>query len=142
MRRSPPRNLPEDVALLLLRLVLGLTFLAHGSQKLFGWFGGSGIAGFAPYVAKLGFPFPVAFATLSGISEFLGGLLVLVGAATGAGAGMILLTMLVAMVKVTGPRGFFIQNNGWEYNLLIIAVCLALLLSGPGRWAVWRVGGR
>jgi putative oxidoreductase len=127
-----------DLALLVIRLMLGFIFLAHGSQKLFGAFGGKGFAAFVGQVGKMGLPMPTVFAALGAGSEFFGGLMVLLGLAAELGALAILFTMVVAVWKVTGNRGFFIQGWGYEYNLLIIAVCVALILSGPGRYALWR----
>ncbi len=139
--RSPlpaePRRPLVDLALLLLRLTLGLSFMAHGSQKLFGAFGGRGLEAFTASVAGMGFHPPQLFALLAALSEFGGGLLVTLGAATGLGAFAILFTMIIAIWKVTFTNGYFTQNKGFEYNLLILVVCAALILTGPGRWAVW-----
>ncbi|MBW3624667.1 MAG: DoxX family protein [Armatimonadetes bacterium] len=112
--------------------------MAHGAQKLFGGFGGRGLEGFAASVENMGFTPPMLFAVLAAGSEFFGGLMVALGVLAEIGALAILFTMIVAIWKVTGKRGFFIQNEGYEYNLLIIAVCVALILAGPGRYALWR----
>jgi putative oxidoreductase len=128
-----------DLALLTLRLTLGLTMMAHGAQKLFGWFGGRGFEAFVELVGKMGFQPAGVFAALAAGSEFIGGLMVALGVFAELGALGIIFTMLVAIWKITGARGFFINNNGYEYNILIIAVCVALILSGPGRYALWRL---
>ena len=127
-----------DLALLVIRLTLGLTMMGHGAQKLFGWFGGRGFEAFTDSVARMGFQPAPMFAALAVGSEILGGLMVALGVLTELGALGIIITMLVAIWKVTGKRGFFVQDNGYEYNVLIIAVCVALILAGPGRFALWR----
>jgi putative oxidoreductase len=135
MRRIPG---PVDWGLLVLRLVLGITFMLHGAQKLFGMFGGPGIGGFAESVARLGLPGPPAlWAYLAAGSEFFGGLAVLLGVLTEFGAAAIAATMIVAIWKVHGPNGFFSTQRGYEYNLMILAVCAALILAGPGWIAFW-----
>lgn len=135
MRRIPG---PVDWGLLVLRLVLGITFMLHGAQKLFGMFGGPGIEGFTQSVAKLGFPGPPAlWAYLAAGAEFFGGLAVLLGVLTEFGAAAIAATMIVAIWKVHGQHGFFASQRGYEYNLMILAVCAALILAGPGWIALW-----
>jgi putative oxidoreductase len=135
MRRIPG---PVDWGLLVLRLVLGITFMLHGAQKLFGMFGGPGIEGFTENVARLGFPGPPElWAYLAAGSEFFGGLAVLLGVLTEFGAAAIATTMIVAIWKIHGPNGFFAQQRGYEYNLMILAVCAALILAGPGWIALW-----
>ena len=121
-----------DLALLIMRVVLGLTFMAHGSQKLFGWFGGSGIKGTTNTMGKLGVAHPVALAWTSALSEFGGGLLVLLGLLTPLAAGLIVSVMLVAIVTVHGKNGFFNGNRGYEFNLNLIALAVALMLMGAG----------
>ena len=129
---------PVDWGLLVLRLVLGGSFLFHGAQKLFGVLGGEGIAGFAPHVQALGLPGPpLAWAYLAAGSELFGGLAVLLGVLTEFGALAIALVMIVAIWKVTGRNGFSLAHQGYEYNLLILAVCAALILAGPGWLALW-----
>jgi putative oxidoreductase len=129
---------PVDWGLLVLRLVLGGSFLFHGSQKLFGVLGGEGIAGFTPHVRALGLPGPpLLWAYLASGSEFFGGLAVLLGVLTEFGALAIALVMIVAIWKVTGRNGFSVVHQGYEYNLLILAVCAALILAGPGWLALW-----
>jgi putative oxidoreductase len=137
MKRIPG---PVDWGLLVLRLVLGITFILHGAQKLFGAFGGPGIAGFAEALAQMGLPGPpVLWAYLAALAEFGGGLAVLLGVLTEFGAAAIAATMIVAIWKVHGPNGFFLSSNppGYEYNLMILAVCAALILAGPGWIALW-----
>jgi putative oxidoreductase len=135
MKRIPG---PVDWGLLLLRLVLGGMFLLHGSQKLFGAFGGHGFGGFVESVARLGLPGPATvWASLAAGSEFVGGLAVLLGVLTEFGAAAIAFTTIVAIWKVHGRNGFFAGQGGYEYDLLTLAVCAALILAGPGWIALW-----
>jgi putative oxidoreductase len=134
MRRAPG---PVDWGLLVLRLVLGIAFVLHGSQKLFGAFGGPGLGGFAQTLAGMGLPAPELLACLAAGAELLGGLAVLLGVLTEFGAAAIASVMIVAIWKVHGRNGFFLQNQGYEYNLMILGVCAALILAGPGLLALW-----
>jgi putative oxidoreductase len=120
-------------ALLILRLGLGLSFIGHGTQKLFGWFGGRGFSATAKgYESGMGMRPGWLFALLAGGGEAGGGLLVALGLLTPLGALLVIASMLVAIAKVTGKNGYWITRNGWEYNGLIILVCVALLLAGAG----------
>jgi putative oxidoreductase len=131
-----------SLALLIVRLTLGLTFMGHGAQKLFGWFGGAGFVATARgYEERMGMRPGRFYAGLAGGGEFLGGLLVALGLLTPIGALLIAASMVVAIAKVTGKNGYWISKNGWEYNFLIIVVCIALILTGPGAYALDRVTG-
>lgn len=123
----------RDVALLLLRVAIGTVFLAHGAQTLFGAFGGIGIAGTAQSMAETGLLPGVFFAVLAGLTEFGGGLFLLVGLLTPLAGLAIAGVMTVAIITVTGPNGFFSQDLGYEFNMVLIAVALALAIAGPGR---------
>lgn len=125
-----------DAGLLILRLVLGLIFMAHGSQKLFGWLGGKGLAGQSALLEKLGVR-PAGFlALVSSLGEFFGGLGVAFGLLTPFAAAGILGSMLVAMVKVQAPRGFWNSQGGIEWPLALAAMSLALGLMGPGAYSL------
>ncbi|MFE7190019.1 DoxX family membrane protein [Kitasatospora sp. NPDC057541] len=126
-----------DAGLLLLRLALGLTMAAHGSQKLFGWFGGGGIDGTGAFFDMKGYPAPKAMAVVAGLSEVGGGLALAVGLLAPLAAAAILGTMLNALA-VTWSGKFFAMNGGSEYELILIAAAAALALTGPGRYAVDR----
>ena len=128
-----------DLGLLVLRLVLGVAFAAHGSQKLFGWFGGYGIAGTGGWMESVGIKPGKVMAALAGLAEFAGGLLFAAGLGTAIAAGLITATMLVAIFKVHGPKGFWSQNGGYEMNLLIIAGAVAVALTGPGAYSLAAV---
>jgi putative oxidoreductase len=126
-----------SIALLLVRLALGLSFMGHGAQKLFGWFGGAGFAATANgYEQRMGMRPGRFYAALAGGGEFLGGLFVALGLFTPLGALLIAAAMVVAIVKVTGKNGYWISKNGWEYNFLILVVCVALILAGPGVYSL------
>ena len=120
---------------LMARLALGIVFFAHGSQKMFGCFGGHGWSGTVGFMHdKLGIP--VAFAALAIIAEFLGALGVLVGLATRLAAFGIFCVMAVAVFFVHLPNGFFAEKHGFEYPMALGLVALSLVFSGPGPWSL------
>ena len=121
-----------NVGILILRLVVGLTLAAHGAQKLFGWFGGYGIAGTGQFLEQLGFRPGRLHAAQAGIVEVLGGLFLAVGLVTPAAAAAVVAVMLVAAVSVHIKGGFFLQGGGYEYTLVLGAAALALAFTGPG----------
>ncbi|MFJ3960740.1 DoxX family membrane protein [Streptomyces sp. NPDC090036] len=126
----------HDTGLLLLRLVLGLTMAAHGSQKLFGWFGGGGISGTGQFFTASGYPAGDAMAVLAGLTETLGGLGLALGLLTPL-AGAAIVGTLINAIAVHGADAFF-APKGIEYELLLTAGAAALALTGPGRYAVDR----
>ncbi len=127
----------SDVVLLLLRAVIGVVFVAHGAQKLFGAFGGRGLDAVANVMAGYGLKPGMFFAVLCGIAEFGGGLLLLAGLLTPLAGLVIIGVMVVAIVVSTGQDGFIVPGGvGYEYNLVLIAVALALVIAGPGRWSL------
>jgi putative oxidoreductase len=121
-----------DVGLLVLRLVLGVIFAAHGAQKLFGSFGGPGLKGMAGFHEQLGIKPPYLMAVLAGLAEFVGGILVAVGFLTPVAAVALIVTMVVAVLAVHLKNGFFAQNGGYEFNLALAGMALTLLLTGAG----------
>ncbi len=122
----------EDLALLILRLVVGGLFVGHGAQKLFGWFGGYGIAGTGAFFDSIGIRPGRQMALLAGVSEVLGGLLLMLGLLLPVAALLIGGAMVIAIAKVHGKNGIWSQNNGYEYNLVLLAAVIALGLIGPG----------
>ena len=123
-----------DIALLLLRAMIGVVFIAHGCQKLFGAFGGGGLDKVAKAMTGLGLEPGMFFAVLAGILEFGGGLLLLVGLLTPLAGLIITGLMVVAIVVSTGQKGFIaIGGLGYEYNLVLISIALAIIIAGPGR---------
>ena len=127
-----------ETGLLLIRIVLGVVFAAHGAQKLFGWFGGFGIAGTGGWLASMGFRPARLHATVSGLSEFGGGLLLAFGVLTPLGAAAVAGVMIVAIATVHVPNGFFNTAGGYEFNLTLVVTALALAFTGPGRYSLDR----
>lgn len=122
-----------DAGLLIGRLVLGGLMAGHGAQKLFGWFGGYGIAGTAGYMEQLGFRPGRLFATTAAAAEVVSGVLVALGLFGPIGPAVMLSVMIVAAVSVHWPHGVFAMNNGIELPLLYGTAGAALALTGPGR---------
>jgi putative oxidoreductase len=134
----------DDTAALILRVMLGVVFFPHGAQKLFGWFGGSGFSGtMATFTDKMGIPAVLAFLAI--MAESVGALAVIAGFLTRIGALGIGTNMVVAIFMVHLQNGFFMnwfgnkQGEGFEYHLLAIAIALALIIKGGGRWSVDRM---
>jgi putative oxidoreductase len=125
-----------STGLLVVRLVLGLLLAAHGSQKLFGWFGGHGLAGTGGYFDSLGFRPGRTFALASGLAEVGGGLLVALGLLGPVGPALVVSVMLVAALTVHRAGGLFAMTNGVELPLLYAAVAIALALTGPGAYSL------
>jgi putative oxidoreductase len=125
----------EYWAILAIRAVLSSVFLLHGSQKVFGLFGGTGLQGFVDWLAPLGVPAWLAYCAAFG--EILAGLMVGLGIATEVGALILASNMVVAIFLVHWSHGYFSQNNGFEYPLNLLILCVALMLSGPGIWYLW-----
>lgn len=124
-----------NLGLLIIRLVIGLLFIGHGSQKLFGWFGGGGVSGTGAWLKTLGIESGThIWAALAGLFELIGGLLFASGVFTAVGSGLIIVVMIDAIVTVHLRNGLWISNNGFEYNLVLIAVTLAVGLIGPGQY--------
>lgn len=120
-----------DNTLLLVRLIVGIIFMMHGAQKVFGAFGGPGLAGIMEGMGPvLGF--------LVAIGEFFGGLGLVVGFLSRFSAAANIVIMIGAIIQVHGKNGFFLSDKGFEYNLALIGLLLPILLLGPGRWAVGR----
>jgi putative oxidoreductase len=130
-----------DAALLFVRLVVGLAMAAHGSQKLFGWFGGYGLAGTGGFFEGLGFRPGRIFAFFAGLGEFGGGLLIALGLGGALGPAVIVMVMLVAIFAVHISKGFFITNGGWELNASYIAAVVALAYVGYGAYSLDSVLG-
>jgi putative oxidoreductase len=130
-----------DTGLLLARVVVGLVMAAHGSQKLFGWFGGYGLAGTGGFFEQLGFRPGRFFAMAAGTSEVVGGLLLAAGLLGPLGPAMIIAIMVVAMATVHWQHGLFAQNNGIEVPLLYTVSAVALALIGYGAYSLDAVLG-
>jgi putative oxidoreductase len=128
-----------DLALLLVRLI-GIGFAAHGAQKLFGWFGGHGIAGTGAWMESIGFRPGKLFAVAAGISEFAGGLLIALGLGGPIGSMLAIAAMIVA-ISVHLPNGFFVTKNGYETALLYVVVAFTLAFTGFGAYSLDSVLG-
>ena len=125
-----------SLGLLLLRAVFGLTLAAHGSQKLFGSFGGGGPAGTTKFFRSLGFRAPLLMALAAGLGELAGGLLFALGLLTPLAALILTVVMLNAIGTVHWKKGFFNSAGGYEFNLAIIATAVAITATGPGRYSL------
>ena len=129
------------VALLIVRLGVGLTVASHGAQKLFGWFGGPGPAGFGKMVETQGLRPGRAWATAVGICEFAGGLGLALGLLTPASAFAVVAVMVSAIVMVHLDRGFFNTKGGMEFPLVVGIACLGLALAGGGDYSLDKALG-
>ncbi|WP_440905677.1 DoxX family protein [Catenovulum sp. SX2] len=124
---------------LALRVPVGIIFMAHGAQKLFGWFGGYGLEGTGGWMESIGLAPGFLMALLAGSAEFFGGLFILLGLLTRPAAIALAFTMLVAIFSVHFANGLFMSNNGYEFGLALLAASVSLALSGSGKAAVDQV---
>tara|TARA_R110001599_G_scaffold96465_8_gene249408 strand:+ start:4495 stop:4956 length:462 start_codon:yes stop_codon:yes gene_type:complete len=123
-------------AAFILRVPVGLILAAHGSQKLFGWFGGYGLEGTGQWMTSIGLEPGYLMALMSGSAEFFGGLALALGLLTRPAALVTAFTMLIAIFSVHFSNGLFMSNNGYEYALTLLVVTLALTVQGAGRFAL------
>lgn len=136
------RTEPE-LSILLLRLALGIVFFAHGAQKMLGWFGGGGFSSTMDAMTGMGIPAVIVFLII--IGEFFGALGLLVGFLSRVAAGGIGIIMLGAIFMVHAQNGFFMnwygsqQGEGFEYHLLAVGICMALLIKGSGALSIDRM---
>ena len=132
----------NDVALTMLRVVLGVVFFAHGAQKMLGWFGGYGFHGTMGFFTQMGMPAPVGVLIIC--TEFFGGLGLIVGLLTRIASLGVAGLMIGAIFMVHLPNGFFMnwmgtqKGEGFEYHLLALAMAGALLLRGAGAFSLDR----
>ncbi len=126
--------------LLLLRLVVGGTMFAHGAQKLFGWFGGGGIRGTAKFFEGVGFRAPTVLTVLAALGE-MSGLAFAAGFLTPLAALGIAVVMLTAIGVVHWSKGFWNSAGGYEFNLVLLTVAIAVAGTGPGRFSIDRAIG-
>ena len=125
-----------DTGLLIARMVFGLLMAAHGTQKLFGWFGGYGLAGTAGFFEQLGFRPGKLFAGAAAGTETIAGLLVAFGLLGPLGPALIVSVMIVAAATVHWQHGLFASNNGIEVPLLYGVAALTLALTGYGAFSL------
>lgn len=122
--------------LLIIRAVFGLIFVGHGAQKLFGWFGGYGLKGTGGWLDWIGIKPGVMAAFVVGLFEVVGGLLFVLGLWMPVAAALIVILMLGAIISVHAKNGFWVTQNGIEYNVMIIAVAIGLALIGAGDYSI------
>ena len=133
----------DEWSLLVLRVLLGIVMFPHGAQKIFGWFGGYGFAGtMANFTDRMHIPWFFAFLAI--LAESLGSWGLIIGFLTRIAAFGVLCNMMVAIWMVHFPHGFFMnwagkqKGEGFEYHLLAIGMCVALMIAGGGKWSVDR----
>jgi putative oxidoreductase len=120
---------------LILRVPVGLTLAAHGSQKLFAWFGGYGLTGTGQWMDSIGFHPGFLMALLAGSAEFFGGLALVLGVLTRPAGLVTAFTMLMAFTHHY-PNGLFLANDGFEYALTLFVVTTTLMIQGAGRYSI------
>jgi putative oxidoreductase len=124
--------------LTVLRIFVGVIFAAHGSQKLFGWFGGGGLAGTAQWMESIGLGPGTLMAALAGGTEFFGGLALIIGLLARPAALGLSFTLLVAIFSVHIHNGLFMANNGYEFALALLGGTVAVLIEGAGKLSLDR----
>jgi len=134
------QNHAADFGLFLIRAVLAAVFFYHGSQKLFGWFGGHGLEATAQWMGSIGIPFPRLNALLASVTEVAGAVVLLMGTGTRLAAVPMAFTMAVAIATVHNS-GFDVRTGGMEYALTLGVVLVALVLTGPGEFTLGRLFG-
>ena len=124
------------------RLLIGGLFVGHGTQKLFGWFGGHGRAGTGQFFESLGLAPGDRNAVAAGASETAGGALIAAGLFTPIGSALVSGPMITAIQTVHKPNGPWVTNSGWEYNAVLLAAVFLLADVGPGDWSLDAAAGR
>ena len=130
-----------EIGLLIVRVVVGALLIGHGSQKLFGWFGGYGLKGTGGYMESFGLRPGPLFAFAAGAAEVTGGLLFGAGLLMPVAAAMVASTMLVAARTDHAGKGLWIFNGGAEYVLTNAAVVIGFAFAGAGEWSLDRAIG-
>ena len=110
--------------------------MGHGAQKLFGWFGGYGIKGTGEFFDSIGLKPGEKMALLAGVAELIGGALFILGLLTPLAGLVIAATMVIAIWKVHGANGIWATQNGYEYNLVLLVVALAVSVMGAGAYSL------
>ena len=126
-------------AQLALRIPVGIIFIAHGAQKLFGAFGGYGLEGTGQWMASIGLNPGYLMALLAGGAEFFGGIALILGLLVRPAATVLAITMLVAIFAVHIGNGLFMSNDGYEFGLALLAASVSLAISGAGRASVDQI---
>ena len=125
-----------DLGVLLMRLVVGGVMIGHGTQKLFGWFGGHGVRGTARWLQSMGFRPATPLAVMTGAAEAGGGFLLALGLLTPFGAAAIAGVLFAAIVSVHWGKGLWSSNGGSELPLTLAIAAVAAAFVGPGRFSV------
>ena len=126
----------QGIGQLLLRVPVGIILMAHGAQKLFGWFGGYGLEGTGQWMESIGLAPGFLMTLLAGSAEFFGGLALIVGLLTRPAALVSAFTMIIAIFSVHIQNGLFMNNNGYEFALSLLAATAALTVQGAGIFSV------
>jgi putative oxidoreductase len=126
----------DSFAPLALRIPIGIIFMAHGAQKLFGWFGGYGLEGTGGWMESIGLAPGFLMALLAGSAELFGGLFILLGLLIRLSSIALAFTMVVAIFSVHFANGLFMSNNGYEFGLALLAASVSLAISGGGKLAL------
>lgn len=129
------------LGLLVLRIVTGALFAGHGAQKLFGAFGGHGLAGTGAFVESLGLRPGRMMALAAGLGELAGGTLLALGLLTPLAAAVLIAVMVTAIATVHWQNGLWVTDGGFEYNLVLATVAFAVASVGAGRWSLDGVLG-
>ncbi|MDD1966845.1 DoxX family protein [Pseudomonas sp. NPDC090203] len=132
-------NTNAGYGITVLRILVGIIFMAHGSQKLFGMFGGYGLEGTGQYMASLGLNPGYLMALLSGSAEFFGGLALFLGLLVRPAAVVLIVMLVVAILSVHIHNGLFMANNGYEFGLALLGAAVAVLFEGAGRVSLDRL---
>lgn len=131
-------NTRAGYGITVLRIIVGIIFMAHGSQKLFGMFGGYGLEGTSQYMASLGLNPGYLMALMSGSAEFFGGLGLVVGLLARPAAVVLIVMLVIAILSVHIHNGLFMANNGYEFALALLGGAIAVLFEGAGRLSLDR----
>lgn len=123
----------ESLGILILRLTFGLIFVLHGLRQFFGWLGGGAME---DLMRRLGLRPTRLWASLAGLGNLAGGVMLTLGAFTYIGCALLVTTMIVALVTVKAQNGFWERDGGYEYNLAVIGAAVAIAMIGPGPWSV------
>ncbi len=126
-----------NIALLTLRVVLGAIFIAHGAQKVFGVFGGGGIEPFSVLMENLGMTPPLVWAWTVALAELVSGVFLVLGILPRISAGVVGIIMVAAITWIHAPAGFFMKDGGFEYQMLILASCVCIMLMGAGKFSIF-----
>lgn len=125
-----------DIAMLVLRVGIGTIFVAHGLQKLFGWWGGPGWEGFKGFIGYLGLKPTLFWASISLVAELGGGLALIAGFLVPLAAAGLVAQTIVLFKKVHWPNGFWSPNGGIEFPLAFLVGAFAVQVLGPGEWSL------